>query len=229
LPNPAKLFFALSSACLLKSACSLLAARISSSGMTAAETSAWIAALAGSEVGARTRAARAIYDAGSAAARAATLAWRKDAELARLFAGNPTVGVAVQPEAFEAIRQACGMPKLAAVPPGEDAREFELQLPGGISLDILTTREPHGSGAIARFLERRGEGIQQVEFPVSDVDRATALVRDRFPVAPVYAETRPGADATRVNFFLLPVPAGTGSATVEKVLIELVESTAAKI
>ena len=40
-------------------------------------------------------------------------------------------------------------------------------------LDILTTKSPGGTGAIASFLEKFGEGIQQVETDVTDVDRAT--------------------------------------------------------
>lgn len=95
--------------------------------------------------------------------------------------------------------------------------EFELHFPDGILLDILTTREPGARGALARFLDRQGEGIQQVELPVADVDRAAALVRERFALTPIYPATRPGADGTRVNFFLVPVPAGG------KVLIEMVE------
>lgn len=188
------------------------------------EMSDWIAALASTEAGARARAAHAIYDAGAAATRVATQAWHKDAELSRLFTGALTVGLAVQPETFEEIRRGNGAPKLASVPPDQDAREFELHFPGGASLDILTTRDPGGRGAIGRFLERRGEGIQQVELTVVDVDRATALLRERLRIDPVYPETRAGADDTRVNFFLLAIPAGSTSFTGEKILIELVET-----
>lgn len=185
------------------------------------DIAASIAALAADDEAARARAARALYEAGCATALDATAAWRENAELAALFIGRPTVGVAVQPETFERIRSANGSPPLADVPPEQDALEFELHFPSGVSLDILTTRQPHGAGAIARFLDRRGEGIQQVEFPVTGVDRATALLRERFSLDPVYPQTRPGAGGTRVNFFLVPAP-GAG-----KVLIELVESPAA--
>jgi hypothetical protein len=164
----------------------------------------------------RGRGAGALYAAGRDAALGATAAWREDAELATLFTGHATVGVAVQPETFERIRAGNGSPALADVPPDQDAREFELEFSGDVSLDILTTREPHGAGAIARFLDRRGEGIQQVEFPVTDVDRATSILRERFSIQPVYPETRPGANGTRVNFFLVAAPAGG------KILIELV-------
>ena len=190
--------------------------------------SVWMAALAAPESGPRLHAAREIYDAGSAAARVATRAWRKDADLARLFTGEPTVGVAVRPERFEAIHRANGSPKHAAAPPDEDVREFELHFPGGVSLDILTPRQEQGSGAIARFLERHGEGVQQVELKVADVDRAVALLQEHFSISPVYAESRAGADGARVNFFLLPVPAESGSVTGGKILIELVQEPAGK-
>ncbi len=184
--------------------------------MNETETAEAIGALSDSDEPTRVRAAAALYATGRAAALGATAAWREDAELAALFTGHPTVGVAVNPETFERIRAANGSPALAEVPPDQDAREFELEFSGGISLDILTTREPHGSGAIARFLDRRGEGIQQVELPVKDVDQATSILRERFSQKPVYPETRPGANGTRVNFFLASAdPAG-------KVLIELV-------
>ena len=184
--------------------------------MNEAETAEAIRDLSASEEPTRTRAAAVLYDAGRATALAATAAWREDAELATLFTGHPTVGVAVEPETFARIHSANGSPALADVPPDQDAREFELEFRCDVSLDIITTREPHGSGAIARFLDRRGQGIQQVELPVRDVDRATAILRTRFSLEPVYLETRLGANATRVNFFLVAAP------TSGKVLIELV-------
>ena len=128
------------------------------------------------------------------------------------------VGIAVNPETFERIRAANNSPRLADVPSDQDAKEFELHLEDSIELDILTTRAPGGTGAIARFLEKFDEGIQQVEIYVRDVDRATAILRSRFGLAPIYPATRAGADGTRVNFFLAATPDG------KKVLIELVEA-----
>lgn len=191
--------------------------------MATGEISAWIAGLADSKPETRAQDARAIYETGLALVQAATLPWKNDAELARLLAGEPTVGVAVQPDTFENIRSANGVPQLAEVPPDQDAREFSLQFSGGVSLDILTTRDSSGAGAIARFLNRRGEGIQQVELPVKSVDRAVALLREHFRIDPIYPETRLGADGTRVNFLLVPVPGGAGVRTTQRILIELVE------
>jgi len=143
-------------------------------------------------------------------------------EIVRPELGLPTVGVAVRPENFQKIRSANGSPRLAEVPPDQDAMEFELLFGHRVSLDILTTKAPNGNGAIARFLEKFGEGIQQVEYQTADVDRATQLMRERFGQQPVYPQARLGADGTRVNFFLAATPAG------KKVLIELVEARASR-
>lgn len=176
-----------------------------------------IARLASSDRAAREAAARELYRLGCALGDFAADRWRASPDFAALLAGPPTVGVAVQPDKFEKIRAANGSPRLADVPPDQDAKEFELHWSGGTSLDILTTRAPGEKGAIARFLEKLGEGIQQVEYGVKDVDRATEILRTRFSQQPVYPQTRAGADDRRVNFFLAAAPDG------KKVLIELVE------
>jgi hypothetical protein len=171
----------------------------------------------------RSTAAAEIFALGSEMARGATRDWLAHLPFANLLvrgssgAVETTVGVAVEPGVFERIRAANGSPRLADVPPDQDAREFELEFTGGVRLDILTTREAGGSGAIARYLLKFGEGIQQIEINVTDVDRVTEILRIRFALEPVYPATRAGADGTRVNFFLAPAPQG------KKVLIELVE------
>jgi hypothetical protein len=170
---------------------------------------------------ARTNAARAVFAAGAELIRSLLRDWMDDPELAACvaFAGPPqvTVGIAVEPEQFERIRAANGMPPLADVPPDQDAKEFELDFAGGVHLDVLTSRDPSGSGAIARYLKKLGEGIQQVEVNVNDVGRATEILRVRSGIEPIYPATRAGANGTRVNFFLVPA-AGGG-----KLLVELVQ------
>ena len=132
-----------------------------------------------------------------------------------------TTGIAVSPETFQKIRDANRMPPLADVPPDQDALEFELEFDkesfSPARLDILTTKAPQGSGAIARYLEKFGEGIQQIEIDVTHVDRATEILRARFKQEPIYPATRAGANGTRVNFFLAT------DANQKKVLVELVE------
>lgn len=179
-----------------------------------------IAGLASTDPAARTAAAERIYRQGRATAEHAVAAWWTDGELsALLLAPNPavTVGLAVAREMFSRIRIANGTPRLAEVPADQDAEEFELHFPQGILLDILTTREPGGDGAIARYLAKFGEGVQQVEIRCSNVDRAAQILKEKFSVAPIHPATRGGADGTRVNFFLVAL-SGAG-----KVLIELYE------
>ena len=174
------------------------------------------------ESDAETRAAGAakLFRAGCELAETVVREWRSDPDLALLLGGDEpeiTVGVAVSQETFGRISEANGSPPLARVPPELDVAEFELHFSGGVSLDILTTTQPGGPGAIARYLAKFGEGIQQVEYRATDVDRATRIVSERFSVPPVYAQTRPGADGTRVNFFLASASSGA------KVLIEFYE------
>lgn len=161
-----------------------------------------------------------IHHLGRSLANDAIFPWWDDPELFSLLEGGSpcvTVGLAVTPERFEKIHDACGSPRLAEIPPDQDAREFELHLPGGLSMDVLTSRDPAGNGAVARFLQKFGEGVQQVEFRCKDVDRATHILQQKFALTPVYPSTRSGADGTRINFFLLPAPGAN------KVLVELYE------
>jgi tellurite resistance protein TerC len=132
-----------------------------------------------------------------------------------------TVGIAVLPETFEKIRVANGLVKLADAPADQDVLEFEIEFSGNgmphVRLDILTTNAPGGSGAIARFLLKFGEAIQQVEIDVTDIDRATEILRTLFNIQPIFPATRAGANGTRVNFFLVTAEDN------QKLLVELVE------
>ncbi len=176
--------------------------------------------LSSADASKRLAAAVEIYRLGRASAGSAISDWWAESELSALLLGpDPaiTVGLAVQRDTFGRIRVANGTPRLAEVPPDQDAEEFELRFADRIYLDILTTREPGGSGAIAKYLAKIGEGIQQVEYRCANVDRASQILKEKFGVAPVYPATRAGADGTRVNFLLVASPDGG------KVLIELYE------
>ncbi|HEY6442364.1 MAG TPA: hypothetical protein VIY66_03380 [Candidatus Acidoferrales bacterium] len=191
----------------------------------------WIRSLADSDPGKRLAAAAQLHSAGATLFLSAAREWLKDPEFRELvspFFADATrepgsedipfsVGIAVQPESFERIRAANGSPRLADVPPDQDAMEFEFRSGEREEFDILTTRAPGGSGAIARYLQKFGEGIQQIELNVTSVNRATEILRTRFALTPVYPETHAGADGTRVNFFLVPAAEG------KRVLMELVE------
>lgn len=183
--------------------------------------SAAIVGLSSTEPAVRQMAAEEIYRLGRATAGSAISSWWEEGELsALLLAPNPvvTVGLAVVRETFSRIRIANGTPRLAEVPADQDAEEFELNFANGVSLDILTTREPGGDGAIAKYLAKFGEGVQQVEYRCSNVDSATEILKEKLKVPSIYPATRSGADGTRINFFLVPSPDGG------KVLIELYES-----
>ena len=180
-----------------------------------------IANLSSSDAKLREAAARELFTQGRNLANRAVSGWWTNSELASLlYAPHPqiTVGAAVPPQPFDAIHRANGSARLADVPPDQDAKEFELHFAGGIALDVLTSKDPEGSGAVARYLARFGQGIQQVEFRCRNVERATQILRVDFGVAPVYPSPRPGADGTRINFFLVALPEGA------KILIELFET-----
>ena len=195
-----------------------------------AELAALISGLSSPDRASRESAAKELFARGHCLARAATIQWLCYPE----FTANlvldasqfpvTTVGIAVTPETFEQVRAANGSPRLADVPPDQDAKEFELHFAQGVQLDILTTREPSGTGAIARYLQKFGEGIQQVELLTRNVDAATKILRSRLGVQPVYPATRAGADGTRVNFFLVLLP--DKAPEQGKILIELVEPPA---
>ena len=176
-----------------------------------------IADLSSTDLVMRSAAATEIYRRGRAPADRAVYVWWTNPEFAALCGTTPavTVGVAVKRATFERIRQANGLPHLADVPPDQDAEEFELHFANDVSLDVLTTRNPEGSGAIAKFLRKFGEGVQQVEFRCANVNRATEILKEQFAVEPIYPQARAGANNTRVNFFLVASP------TVGKILIEL--------
>ncbi|HXZ11425.1 MAG TPA: hypothetical protein VEG64_03445 [Candidatus Sulfotelmatobacter sp.] len=188
------------------------------------DLASFISGLADANSARREAAAAEIFRLGQDLVRDTAEKWLADSQLAAMLeagkSGFPetTVGVAVQPEMFDRIRLAHGSPQLADVPPDQDAKEFELHLSGDVRLDVLTTKQPGGGGAIARYLQRFGEGIQQIELLARNVDEATRILREKFSLEPVYPQTRAGADGTRVNFFLVPASQG------KKVLVELVEA-----
>jgi hypothetical protein len=171
--------------------------------------------LASPAAGLRASAATQLYRAGCDLAEEAFAGWRAVPEFDVLVSGKPIVGVAVPSDLFVRIRQELDMPPLANVPPEQSTAEFELHL-GSVRLDILTPVD--GEGPIQKFLDRFGPGIQQVEFPVNNVGEASRILFTRFGLTPVYPQPRPGADGTRMNFFLVGGPEG------RKVLIELFEA-----
>ena len=181
---------------------------------------AYISQLAGANAKERETAAYALFRVGCASAEPVLKKWFAAPEFCALAPRGGvllTVGLAVEPPTFEAIRAHFGQPPLAEVPADQDVLEFELSFAHGVRLDVITPRTATGEGAIAKFIARFGEGIQQVECDVRDVSRATEILQQRFQVQPIYPQIRAGANQTRVNFFLVPI------ADDRKLLIELVE------
>jgi tellurite resistance protein TerC len=193
-----------------------------------------IGRLADADPAQRAWAGSTLFHAGLARAADSLQAWEQNEELralmvrdkgeeTRLTSVRFTTGVAVSPETFDRIRSAGGSPPLADAPADQDVLEFELEFSQSglphIHLDILTTNAPGGNGAIARFLQKFGEGIQQVEIDVTDVDRVTQILRTKFNLEPIYPSTRNGANSSRVNFFLIPAANNT------KLLVEFVEQS----
>ncbi|MGA7794845.1 MAG: TerC/Alx family metal homeostasis membrane protein [Candidatus Acidiferrales bacterium] len=205
------------------------------SGVSRVVTPEFIGRLADNDPAERAYTAASLFGAGLARTLDSLQEWEQDEEWQKVmvreqigsvnpavpFGAMLTVGIAVLPETFDKIRAAHGSPPLGDAPADQDVLEFELEFSDSglpyVRLDILTTKAPGGNGAIARFLEKFGEGIQQVELDVTDVDRATQILRTRFKIEPIYPATRPGANGTRVNFFLVTARNN------QKVLVELVE------
>jgi len=84
--------------------------------------------------------------------------------------------------------------------------------PAGGRVQLLAPLDP--DSPVARFLDRRGPGIQQVAYRVADVEAAAAALRAR-GVRLLYETARRGTANSRVNF-VHPKDAGG-------VLVELVE------
>ncbi len=79
-------------------------------------------------------------------------------------------------------------------------------------LQLLAPLRP--DSPIARFLDRSGEGVQQIAYTVDDLDATCAALRER-GLRLLYDEPRRGTAGSRINF-VHPKDAGG-------VLVELVE------
>lgn len=83
---------------------------------------------------------------------------------------------------------------------------------GGACLQLLAPVD--GSSTIAKFLDRSGPGLQQLAYRVTDVEKVSAVLRER-GLRLLYDEPRRGTADSRINF-VHPKDAGG-------VLVELVE------
>ncbi|CCH78658.1 Putative glyoxalase I family protein; putative Methylmalonyl-CoA epimerase (MCEE) [Nostocoides japonicum T1-X7] len=135
---------------------------------------------------------------------------------ADLFTAIDHVGVAV-PDLEKAIafyRDVLGM-ELAHEETNEEqgVREAMMRVgDSGSCVQLLAPLTPEST--IARFLDRNGEGIQQVAYRVEDVDAVCDTLRSR-GLRLLYESPRRGTAGSRINF-IHPKDAGG-------VLVELVE------
>lgn len=103
----------------------------------------------------------------------------------------------------------------------QGVREAMLALPGAApgdgsaQIQLLAPTGPEST--IAKFLDRSGPGLQQLAYRVTDVEQASAVLRER-GLRLLYDAPRRGTGGSRINF-VHPKDAGG-------VLIELVEPAA---
>ena len=80
----------------------------------------------------------------------------------------------------------------------QGVREAMLDVGGsGSCIQLLAPLRP--DSPIGKFLERSGEGIQQVAYAVDDIDAVSRQLRER-GVRLLYDEPRRGTAGSRVNF-----------------------------
>ena len=127
------------------------------------------------------------------------------------------VGFAVRDldAAIEFYGRAFGLPLVHREVNEEQGVEEAMVGIGDSCIQLLSALRP--DTAIGKFLERNGEGIQQVAFRVVDVDVASQRLRDA-GLRLLYDAPRRGTAGSRINF-VHPKDAGG-------VLIELVEPPA---
>ncbi len=133
-----------------------------------------------------------------------------------LFVCIDHVGVAV-PDLDEAIamyRDSFGM-HVTHQETNEDQGVREAMVAVGDSGSSIQLLAPlDGSSTIAKFLDRNGPGLQQLAYRVTDVEKVSAVLRER-GLRLLYDEPRRGTAGSLINFVH---PKDTGG-----VLVELVE------
>ncbi len=137
-----------------------------------------------------------------------------------LFTAIDHVGVAVPDldEAMAFYREVYGMTVLhEEVNEEQGVREAMVGVgDSGSCIQLLAPLDEQST--IATFLDKKGPGIQQLAYRVTDVEQVSAILRAR-GVRTLYDTARRGTSDSRVNF-LHPKDAGG-------VLVELVEPAAA--
>lgn len=95
----------------------------------------------------------------------------------------------------------------------QQVEEAMLSIPGGdVELQLLAATS--SDSPIAKFIEKRGAGLQQIAYRVRSVSRCTELLA-LAGIETLYSEPRIGTAGSKINFIH---PRATGG-----VLVELVE------
>lgn len=81
---------------------------------------------------------------------------------------------------------------------GEKVLVLKLDLEPGLHIELLEATSP--DSAIAKFIEKRGEGIHHLCYGVENVVAATAELAKQ-GIKPIWTEPRVGAGGCLVNFF----------------------------
>ncbi|MCC6572957.1 MAG: methylmalonyl-CoA epimerase [Planctomycetes bacterium] len=81
---------------------------------------------------------------------------------------------------------------------GEKVKVLKLDLEPGLHIELLEATSP--DSAVAKFIEKRGEGMHHLCYAVDDVVAATHELEMRGFV-PIWAEPHVGAGGCLVNFF----------------------------
>jgi methylmalonyl-CoA/ethylmalonyl-CoA epimerase len=137
--------------------------------------------------------------------------------LGALVTGVDHVGIAV-PDLDEAIAWYADTFGLVATHTEtneeQGVREAMLSAPGdsGAAIQLLAPLRP--DSPIGKFIDRNGPGLQQLAYRVTDIDAASAALRDK-GVRLLYDAPRRGTAGSRINF-VHPKDAGG-------VLVELVQ------
>jgi methylmalonyl-CoA/ethylmalonyl-CoA epimerase len=97
----------------------------------------------------------------------------------------------------------------------QGVREAMLSITGSQGPYLQLLAPLHPDSTIAKFLDRNGEGVQQVAYGVDDLDAVSSTLRER-GVRLLYPQARRGTSDSRINF-IHPKDAGG-------VLVELVEA-----
>ena len=140
-------------------------------------------------------------------------------ELSGLVTAVDHVGIAVTDldAAIEFQRATFGL-EVAHTEVNEEqgVREAMLRAPGDAAgaTQLQVIAPLRADSAIAKFLDRNGPGLQQLAYRVTDVEAASAALRDK-GLRLLYDEPRRGTEGSRINF-VHPKDAGG-------VLVELVE------